>query len=66
VHHDVRAHLGIVGQLLTKQSPDFDSRTYGYTKLSDLLTATALFDLDRARPGVIQVRDRRRRPRPVA
>jgi uncharacterized LabA/DUF88 family protein len=55
------ASLANVGHILTQQSPDFDSRTYGYTKLSDLLTAIALFELDRARPGVIQVRDRRRR-----
>src|SRR5215475_1309207 len=36
------APLASVGQILTNQSPDFDSRTYGYAKLSDLVTATTL------------------------
>ena len=34
------AHLGVVGSNLTKQAPDFDSRNYGFSKLSDLLEAT--------------------------
>ncbi|MEU3019566.1 NYN domain-containing protein [Nocardiopsis sp. NPDC007018] len=55
-------HLGAVGNIITKQRPDFDSRTYGYTKLSDLLAATTLFELDRRVPGdgkpaVIYARD---------
>src|SRR6266545_50682 len=33
------AALAQVGNLVIKQSPDFDPRTYGYTKLSDLITA---------------------------
>ena len=41
------AHLGVVGSNLTKQAPDFDSRTYGYSKLSDLLEATKLFEVER-------------------
>ena len=61
------AALAYVGHILTKQSPDFDSRNYGYAKLSDLIAATKLFDLDRRDPGdgkpaVIYVRDKRRRP----
>lgn len=64
------APLGAVGHILTKQSPDFDARNYGYTKLSDLIVATALFELDRRPPGegksaVIYVRDRRRRAVPA-
>ena len=60
------AMLSHVGQILTKQSPDFDSRNYGFGKLSGLITATKLFDLDRrdagtGKHGVIYVRDRRRR-----
>ena len=60
------AALGYVGTLITKQQPDFDSRSYGYAKLSDLMTATTLFELERrsttdGRPGVIYVRDKRRR-----
>ncbi|MEV1333153.1 NYN domain-containing protein [Micromonospora costi] len=58
------AHLATVGHILTKRLPDFDSRTYGYAKLTDLITATTLFDVDRRLPGdgkpaVVYVRDRR-------
>ena len=60
------APLASVGHIIGKQRPDFDSRTYGYAKLSDLIAATALFDKQRralgdGKPGVIYVRDRRRR-----
>ncbi len=59
------AALGYVGTLITKQQPDFDSRSYGYAKLSDLMAATTLFELDRrsagdGRPGAVYVRDKRR------
>jgi len=38
------AHLGTFGSYLTKLQPDFDSRIYGYKKLSDLVKAkTELF-----------------------
>lgn len=61
------AALGYVGTLITKQQPDFDSRSYGYAKLSDLMAATTLFEIERrstgdGRPGVVYVRDMRRRP----
>jgi hypothetical protein len=54
-----------VGHIITKQHPDFDSRNYGYAKLSDLLAATTLFEIDRrspgdGKPGVIYARDKRR------
>jgi uncharacterized LabA/DUF88 family protein len=60
------AALGYVGTLVTKQQPDFDSRSYGYGKLSDLMTATTVFELERrsasdGRPGAIYVREKRRR-----
>jgi len=60
------APLGYVGTLITKQQPDLDSRSYGYTKLSDLMTATTLFELERrsagdGRQGELFVRDKRRR-----
>ena len=41
------AHLGAVGSNLTKKRPDFDSRTYGYSKLSDLLEASKHFEVRR-------------------
>ena len=39
--------LSDVGKLLTKRYPDFDSRGYGYHKLSDLITASSLFETSR-------------------
>jgi uncharacterized LabA/DUF88 family protein len=61
------APLASVGHIVTNQSPDFDSRTYGYAKLSDLIAATTLFEVDRRSPGdgkqsIIYARDKRRRP----
>ena len=41
------AHLGAVGSILNKKEPDFDSRNYGYSKLSDLLEASNHFELRR-------------------
>jgi hypothetical protein len=63
---DGSAPLSAVGSIITKQRPDFDSRTYGYSKLSDLITATTLFDVERrtsgdGKPSAIYARDRRRR-----
>jgi hypothetical protein len=60
------ASLSAVGSIITKQRPEFDSRTYGFSKLSDLITATTLFEVDRRIPGegkpsTVYVCDRRRR-----
>ena len=41
------ASLGLVGTHLSKLMPDFDSRNYGYGKLSDLLEAIGVFELSR-------------------
>ena len=41
------AHLGAVGSILTKKAPDFDSRNYGYSKLSELLQASKHFEVRR-------------------
>ena len=40
------AYLGNIGQNIAKNAPDFDPRNYGFKKLSDLITATSLFDID--------------------
>ena len=45
------AQLASVGNIITNQRPDFDSRSYGYGKLSDLITATSLFEIERRSPG---------------
>jgi uncharacterized LabA/DUF88 family protein len=60
------AHLGAVGQHVAKQSPEFDSRNYGYRKLRDLIAATQLFDLEErpqkdGRGKDVNVRDKRRK-----
>ncbi|WP_350133285.1 OST-HTH/LOTUS domain-containing protein [Nitrosomonas sp.] len=39
--------LGVFGSYLTKLQPDFDSRLYGYKKLSDLVKAKKdLFEIE--------------------
>ncbi|HSQ08950.1 MAG TPA: OST-HTH/LOTUS domain-containing protein, partial [Chromatiaceae bacterium] len=46
------AHLGPFGSYLTKLQPDFDSRLYGYKKLSDLVKAkTDLFVTEERQAG---------------
>jgi OST-HTH/LOTUS domain len=45
------APLAAVGNILTNQRPDFDSRNYGYGKLSDLINAATLFEIERRSPG---------------
>lgn len=47
------AHLGTFGSYLTKLQPDFDSRLYGFKKLSDLVKAkTDIFQFEeRSAPG---------------
>ena len=45
------AHLGTFGSYLTKLQPDFDSRVYGFKKLSDLVKAkTDLFVTEERTP----------------
>jgi len=34
------AHLGKIGQLISNKAPDFDPRSYGFKKLSELVRAT--------------------------
>ncbi len=40
------ADLSAVGSILNKRIPNFDSRNYGYAKLSGLIAAIGLFDSD--------------------
>ncbi|MFV0375145.1 NYN domain-containing protein [Microbacterium sp.] len=47
------ARLGAVGQLMRKQHPDFDSRNWGYAKLSDLVKAVGLFALETTPTGIV-------------
>jgi uncharacterized LabA/DUF88 family protein len=48
--------LGQLGQRLATIASDFDPRTFGFRKLSDLVTETDAFDFDRADGGAIRVR----------
>ena len=62
------APLSAIGNIITNQRPDFDSRSYGYGKLSDLIKATTLFEIERHSPGdgkqaIMYAREKRRRPR---
>ncbi|EKD39731.1 MAG: hypothetical protein ACD_75C00309G0011 [uncultured bacterium] len=41
------AHLGPVGNFIIKTANDFDPRNYGFEKLSELIAAIGLFDLER-------------------
>lgn len=41
------AGLGAVGSLIAKRTPDFDSRNYGYKKLSDLLPTLGAFEIEK-------------------
>jgi uncharacterized LabA/DUF88 family protein len=61
------ASLSSIGNIITNQRPDFDSRSYGYSKLSDLIKATTLFVIERRSPGdgkqsVVYAREKRRQP----
>lgn len=40
------AYLGSVGQQISKQSPSFDPRNYGYSKLGALVRAIGIFEVD--------------------
>lgn len=40
------AFLGDVGNLLLKKQPSFDSRNYGFTKLTPLIKSAGLFEID--------------------
>jgi uncharacterized LabA/DUF88 family protein len=50
------AQLGGVGSHIQKNHPDFDSRNYGYAKLSGLLDAIGIFDIKRESNHVL-IRD---------
>jgi uncharacterized LabA/DUF88 family protein len=61
------ANLANIGYIVTKQRPDFDSRNYGYPKLSELMAAIGQFALDRRSPGdgkpaVVYARNNRDQP----
>ncbi len=48
--------LGVVGQRLANTASDFDPRTYGYRKLSDLVRQTGAFDIDQPDGRALRIR----------
>ncbi len=48
--------LGVVGQRLSNMASDFDPRTYGYRKLSDLVRQTGAFDIDQPDGRALRIR----------
>jgi hypothetical protein len=48
--------LGTVGQQLSNLASDFDPRTYGTSKLSDLVRKTGAFDLEQPPGGALRIR----------
>lgn len=52
-------HVGGIGSRLRNAYPDFDQRTYGFTKLSDLIRATGRFEVQTA-SGALRIRLRPR------
>lgn len=60
------AQLGTVGSNIAKQSPDFDARNYGYSKLKSLVKAMPLFEIreqsaGEGQPKSIYIRDKRKK-----
>lgn len=51
--------IGGVGNRLRNAYPDFDQRSYGHAKLSDLIRATGAFDVEVAPGGAMRIRVRR-------
>lgn len=54
------ANLGPVGSYISKTANDFDPRNYGFSKLSELITATALFDVQRKEKQIF-IKDNRKK-----
>lgn len=59
------AQLGTVGSNIAKQTPEFDARNYGYSKLRELVKAIQLFDMKEQSSGEglpksIYIRDNRK------
>ncbi|KAF0175997.1 MAG: hypothetical protein FD162_6 [Rhodobacteraceae bacterium] len=50
--------LGQLGQVITQLHPDFDPRSYGSAKLSDLLRKTGRFEVFQGQNNAMKVRDK--------
>ena len=52
-----RETLGQIGQYITQANPDFDTRTYGAAKLSDLVRKVSRFEVVMGEGGQLLARD---------
>lgn len=50
------AFLGEVGSLILKKQPDFDPRNYGYQKLTPLIKAMGMFEIDIRESGQFHIK----------
>ncbi|RZJ41324.1 MAG: NYN domain-containing protein, partial [Brevundimonas sp.] len=50
--------VGGLGDRLRNAYPDFDQRSYGHAKLSDLIRATGRFDVQTSSGGAMRIRDK--------
>ncbi|MBN9271332.1 MAG: OST-HTH/LOTUS domain-containing protein, partial [Mesorhizobium sp.] len=48
--------LGAIGTQLANLASDFDPRTFGFRKLSDLVRKTNSFDIDHPEGGTLRIR----------
>ena len=48
--------LGLLGRRLANMASDFDPRTYGFRKLSDLVRGTGGFEIDQREGGAMRIR----------
>jgi len=55
---DGYAHIGEIKKHMIKNFPAFDSRNYGYSKFSELIKATGLFDIDKDKQ---RIKDKRKK-----
>ncbi|MCC5966079.1 MAG: NYN domain-containing protein, partial [Natronohydrobacter sp.] len=49
-------HLGGIGQTMISANPDFDSRNFGFAKLSDLIVKTGAFEVDKKGAKGVRIR----------
>lgn len=55
-NEDGWVRLGVVGKQLANLASDFDSRNFGFGKLSDLVRETKAFDIDHPEGGAMRIR----------
>lgn len=60
------AQLGPVGNYINRTATDFDPRNYGYSKLSELITAIGLFEVERRENRIyVRLAGKKQSPKPT-